>query len=116
MATITPTVMTAIGDNAVTEITLTAANVLTYKPGTGQVLRLRNGTAGALIPVITGASSVAQNVPRVGVVNFAAGWTVPSMAAGAVREIYLDSIADYIQGTINISGATGITATLIEKP
>ena len=116
MATIAPTVMTAIGDNVVTETTLTASNVLTYRQGSGQVLRLRNATAGALTPVITGASSVAQSVARVGNVNFAAGWTVPSMAAGAVREIRLDTIADYIQGTINISGATGIVATLIENP
>lgn len=118
MPAITPTVLNLIGDNVVTEITLGAngTNPLTYKPGTGQMLRLRNATAGALVPVIIGSASVAQTVPRVGVVNFAAGWTVPSMAAGAVREIPLDSIADYIQGTVNVNTAVGIVATLIERP
>lgn len=114
MVTITLSRTGGVGDKPITEVTLTASNVFTYNRGKGQVLRLRNATAGALTPVITGTGSTAEVVERVGTVNFAAGWTVPSMAAGAVREINLDSIADYLKGTINIAGATGIVATLTQ--
>lgn len=115
MAAIVESSIAGVGDKPITEVTLTASNTMTYKPGAGQILRLRNATAGALTPLITGSGAVSTVVPRVGTVNFAAGYTVPSMAVGAVRDIFLDSIPDYLVGTLNIANATGIVATLIVR-
>lgn len=113
MATIAPTLMTGPGQRALVETTLTAANVFTFLPGTGQILILRNPTGGALTPVIDGADGTVYPVAGIGNVDVSAGYSVGAIAAGAVRAIPLDSIAAYLSGAINISGATGIVASLL---
>lgn len=116
MAAILLTVLDVIGDKSITEVTLTAPpNNFAYTKGRGHVLRLRNATAGALVPLITG--SLALNKPVVGVQQafpYAAGYTVPFMAAGAVRDIQLDKISEYLLGVVNVTNALGIIATLVE--
>ena len=116
MATITASPLAGVGDKLVTEITLTASNTMPgYVQGKGQILRLRNATAGALTPLITGSLAVAEtNSDAQVTVNYAAGWTCQAIPAGAVRDIYLDRISKYLKGAINIANATGIIATLIE--
>ncbi|WYK06457.1 hypothetical protein DWF04_022740 [Cereibacter sphaeroides f. sp. denitrificans] len=113
MATITPTLMTGPGQRAMVETTLTSSNVFVYAPGTGQILILRNATAGALTPVIDGDGGTTFPVPGIGNVDVSGGYSVGSVAAGAVRAIPLDTISAYLQGAINISGATGMVASLL---
>lgn len=98
----------------VTETTLGSSNTFTYRAGVNQTLVLRNATGGALTPVIDGASSTTIAVDGVGSVSVADGFAVGSMAAGAVRSIRTDSIFAYLSGTIDITGGTGLVATLLE--
>lgn len=112
MATIVKTSMGGPGHRPVTEVTLTATNVLTYEPGTGQVLILRNPTAGTVSPVIDGADGTTVNYPGAPNISVAAGYAVGSIPAGGVVAIRLDTISDYLQGAINVTG-TGLIAVLL---
>jgi len=115
MATIVATNIKAQGVAAVTETTLTGtADTFTYGSGKNQTLILRNATAGALTPVIDGASSTTIAVAGVGSIDVSAGFAVGSIAAGAVKSIQTESISAYLQGTIAITGGTGLVATLLE--
>jgi hypothetical protein len=115
MPAIVATVTPSFGDYAVTETILTtgATNPLVYTPGTGQILRLRNPTAGALTPTIIGSGATAQIVARVGSVNYAAGYVFAAIPAGGTREINLDDIPDWLVGTVNVTNGVGLAASLI---
>ena len=115
MPAITVTDAYANGVVAVTETTLNGStDTLTYTAGRRAVLTLRNATGGALTPVIDGDGATTVHVAGVGAVSLAAGFSVGSIAAGAVKSIYLDSINQYLVGTINITGGTGLVATMLE--
>lgn len=116
MANVTLTSLAGVGDKLVAEVTLTGSNTISgYVPGKGQILRLRNATAGSLTPLITGSLATSEtNSDAQAVINYAAGWTCQAIPAGVVREIALDRISKYLKGVINIANATGIVATLIE--
>lgn len=97
------------------ENVLTASDTLVWDQNTaGAMLILRNGTGGALSPVITGSqASAAVPVPGYGPVSAAAGLAVGSIPAGQSRVIPLDSRREYLQGAITITAGAGITATLL---
>ena len=99
--TIVPTVM-ASGDT------------ITFTRGTGQWLHLRNITGGSLTPLITG-SAAPSSFPIDGAapLNTSTGWSMGAMAAGATRAIPLDDIWPYLQGTISITGNTGMEAYVV---
>jgi hypothetical protein len=67
-----------------------------------------------LTPVIDGAGGTTVAVEGIGLIDVSAGFAVGSIAAGAVKCIYTDSIFSYLQGTIAITGGTGLVATLLE--
>lgn len=113
MATIAPTLMTGSGQRALVETTLGASNVFTYVPGGGQILILRNATAGVLTPILDGADGTTIPVAGIGNVDVSAGYSVGAIAAGAARAIPLDTISAYLQGVINISGGTGLVTSLL---
>ena len=114
MATIVATSMQGAGKRAVTLTTMTASDTLTYKPNQGQILILRNITAGALTPIIDGADATTIPVRGVGSVDVSAGYAVGSIAAGAEVAIPLDTIQAYLVGVIAITGGTGLSASLLE--
>ena len=100
--------------NAASEATLSASDTFTYVPGTGQRLRLRNVTAGALTVTITGSAAASKTyLPDGGTVNYAAGYSTGSIAAttGDVT-LDLDKMASYLQGVITMTGGSGIKALL----
>lgn len=115
MATIAPTSMLGSGQRTVTETTMTSSDTFTYLPNTGQILILRNGTGGALSPVLDGADGTTVSFPGVPSVSVASGYAVGSIAAGAVRAIPLDTISAYLQGVITVTGCTGMTAVLLNN-
>lgn len=116
MATITATSLVTSGTSPVTETTLTGtADTFTYKSGASQVLVLRNATAGALTPIIDGASTTSVSIAGIGSIDLSAGYAVGSIAAGAVKIINTDSISRYLQGTIAITGGTGLVAVLLQN-
>lgn len=114
MATIVATSMQGAGKRAVTMTTMTASDTLTYKAGQGQILILRNGTAGALTPIIDGAGATTVPVQGIGSVDVSTGYSVGSIAAGAQVAIPLDTISAYLVGVITITGGTGLSASLLE--
>lgn len=114
MATIVATSMQGAGKRAVTVTTMTASDTFTYNPGQGQILILRNGTAGALTPIIDGAGATTIPVQGIGSVDVSTGYSVGAIAAGAQVAIPLDTIRAYLVGVIAITGGTGLSASLLE--
>lgn len=112
MATITKTSLAGPGQRAATEVTLTSSNTFAYEAGTGQILVIRNPTAGAIACTIDGADGTTVPVAGVGNIDVSSGYSVGSIAAGAVRVIPLDTISAYLQGAINVTG-TGLIAILL---
>jgi len=116
MATITPTSLSGPGVRAVTELTLGASDTFVYDSGKpNSLLYLRNPTGGALSPTITGSTASASiTVSGYGVVSAAGGYAVGSIAAGGARVIPLDTIKLYLDGTITITGGSGIVASFLQ--
>lgn len=116
MPAITATSLQGSGKRTLTETTLNGStDSFVYKPLTTPILTLRNATGGALTPVIDGNGGTTVNVAGIGSVDVSAGYSVGSIAAGAHVVIPLNSISEYLKGTIAITGGTGIIATLMES-
>lgn len=113
MAAIPGTSMGGSGARELTVTTLGASDTFTYVKGSGQILILNNVTAGALTPNLDGAGGTSVPVAGIGSVSVASGYTCPSIAAGEYFAIPLDTISAYLQGTIALTGGTGIEATLL---
>lgn len=115
MAAITQSSTLGAGKLTITPTTLSASDTLTFNQGVNQTLVLHNGTAGSLTPTITGSTAPsAYNAPGGPIgANLSTGYAVGAIAAGASRLIKLDTIANYLHGTITITGGTGITAFLL---
>jgi len=97
-----------------TQTTLNGTDSFVYTAGKSKYLILRNPTAGALSPTIDGSGATTRYLDGVGNVNIAAGFAVGSIAAGAAVCIELVNISAYLQGTIAITGGTGLVGVLIE--
>lgn len=115
MPLLTNTSLRAGGIITPTDNTLTASDTISWDQNTpNAILVLRNGTAGALSPTITGSqASAAIPVTGFGSVSAAAGLAVGSIPAGQTRTIPLDSRREFLQGTITITGGTGIIAHVL---
>jgi len=115
MATIVATDIKGGGVKTITETTLTGTlDTFTYKSGVNQTLVFRNATVGALTPVIDGAGSTTVSVNGIGSIDVSAGYSIGSIAAGAVKSINTESIFEYLKGTIAITGGVGLVCTLLE--
>lgn len=114
MATLTATDMRGVGAVAVTENTLTASDTFTYRRNRDPLLVLINGTAGALTVTIDGNGGTSVAKPGVGSIDVSGGFSTPEIAVGEEYAIRLNSIYEYLQGTIAVTGGTGITAYLME--
>lgn len=113
MATIAQTTVTGVnGPVTATRTTMTATDTLTYVPGSGQRLTLANNTGSLVTATFAGSVTNSINVPGYGgVVSVAAGKAV-GVAANSTVVIALDTIAGFLQGTVSITGGTGLIATL----
>ena len=116
MATLAPTSLTGAGVRAVTELTLGASDTFVYDPSApNSLLCLRNPTGGALTLTITGSTASAAIVVKgFGTVSAAAGYSTGAIAAGGARVIPLDSISEYLAGTITMTGASGLVASYLK--
>jgi hypothetical protein len=95
--------------------TLGSSDTLVYKRGAGQILVLDNVTAGALTPKIDGADGTTIQVPGSVPVDVSAGYTLPSIGAGARAAVPLDSIWAFLQGVVTVTGGSGIKAVLLSN-
>jgi len=114
MATIVATQTKGSGVVAITETTLGASDTFELKKNANQRLILRNDTVGALTPLIDGDGSTSVGVEGIGSIDVSGGFSVGEMAADEVVSINTDSIREYLKGTIEITGGTGIVAILME--
>jgi len=112
MATIASTAMTGSGSRVVTETTCGASDTFTFS--NGDILLLKNGTAGVLTPNIVGAGATTVAVVGVGSVSVSGGYDVPSIGAGAAVAIPLSTISGYLTGTIALTGADACVAQLLK--
>lgn len=115
MAVITPTkIASGAGRVTLSVTTLGASDTFVYTNGVTRYLLLRNGTAGALTPIIDGDGAVSEYLPGVGSVSTSSGYSVGSIAAGATVTVDLDAIRSYLKGVITITGGVGISASVLE--
>lgn len=112
MATIVQTLMRGLGQRAVTETTLGASNTFTYAAGNGQTLILRNPTGAGIASVIDGADATSRSVSGIGAIDLSGGYNVGTIPAGGAVAIPLDTIKDYLVGSISVTGA-GLVAALL---
>lgn len=112
MATIVQTLMRGLGHRTVTETTLGTSNALTYAPGNGQVLILRNPTGAGIASVIDGAGATTKGVAGIGTIDLSGGYNVGTIPAGGSIAIPLDTIKDFLDGAINVTGS-GLVASLL---
>lgn len=113
MATVTP-VKLAAGKNTVSPTTLGASNTMTYEPGKRQTLIVQNPTGGGIACVIDGSGGSSVKVPGVpGGVDVSGGYALSTIQAGGMVVTQLDSISEYLKGTISITG-NGLTAAIVE--
>lgn len=114
MPAIVPTSGAQGSPRAAARTTLAAnGNPVPYQRGRGQLLILHNPTAGPLTPTIIGSAATAREVQNAGTVNFAAGLNLGAIAAGAQLIVPLDFLQPYLRGVVDITGASGLVATLI---
>lgn len=99
------------GAFAAARTTLSASDTITRDERFTQILHLHNPTGGALSLLIDGDGGGNENVPGLGVVSTAAGYTI-NVPAGEVRVVNLATIAKYTQGVVTLSGASGLIAQL----
>ena len=115
MAVIAPTSVAGSLVRNTVKNTLTSSDTFVYNPGTKQILRLRNTTAGALTVNLLGSAAASQVYPEGGTVNYAAGYSTGSISATTGDVIIpLDSISGYLAGgTVTVTGGAGIEAVLM---
>ena len=117
MAAITATSLAAVGNNPVTQQTLTASDTFVYDPTRAQVLHLRNATAGALTVNLLGNQATTVAVPGIGPVNVGTGFSTGAIAATTgYTAIVLNTISAYLAGSlVTVTGGTGISAILTQN-
>ena len=114
MAVIARNSLSGQGARTITRTTMTSSDTMTYIEGAGEILVLSNDTGGALTVVIDGdGASAAFPVAGVGTVNLSAGYSTGAIGAGVTVAIPLDTIREYLRGTIALTGGTGIKASIL---
>jgi hypothetical protein len=95
---------------------MTSSDTLTFVKGGKQKLILFNTTASPVVITIDGSAGTTVSLPAnlglAGSVSVSAGATVTVPASGTTI-VNLDDYAAYLQGTVAITGGTGVTAHLI---
>ena len=115
MAVITKTSVKPSGAVTVSRTTLGASDTFVYDSSKDPILVLDNVTGGALTPNIDGDGGTTVNTPNLGTVSVSSGLTLASIPAGSCVSIRLSTISSYLQGTVTITGGTGIKASILEQ-
>lgn len=113
MAAITSINAQQAGSFAAAISTLTASDTITLDLTKKQLLVLRNTTAGSLTLNIDGDAGTTVNVPGLGSVSVSAGVNIV-VGIGLSVAVVLDTIRLYCQGTVTLTGASGLTAQLFD--
>ncbi|WP_411975929.1 hypothetical protein [Sulfitobacter faviae] len=115
MATISATRLDGVEETAVIETTLDGiSDTFTFDRNRRQTLILRNATAGAITPTVTGSDTGTVTLGGIGDVDLSTGWSPGAIAAGGVLAVRPIDIKEYLSGTISIASGTGLVAVLLE--
>ncbi len=115
MPAIVATSMLGPGSRVITETTLNGTDSFTFNPTKYPVMILKNTTAGPLTATFVGSTATTVSFDGVPSVSVAAGYATTAIAATTgVVAVPLNSIKEYLRGTLTITGGTGLTATLLE--
>ncbi len=112
MAAIAATSAKQNGDFLVTTTTLGASDTLTYLDGTKQLLVLANPTGGNITVTIDGDGGTTITPPGFGgTVSVSSGKSI-TVNAGTTKAVRLDTISAFLQGTVAVTGGSGLVASL----
>lgn len=115
MATIAQTngASQVVGPANISRTNLTASDTLTYFPGSGQVLWLRNPTGSPVVVNLSGTAPSSIDVTGVGTITPSGGKSI-SVASNTATYLPLDNIGAYLDGTgtVTITNGTGMVASL----
>lgn len=114
MATLTNTSLAVAGAFTPAKTVLGASDVITYVAGSNQILVLYNITASPVVCTVDGSGGTTVTVPGAGgtTVSVASGLAV-TVPANGFQVLRLDTASAYIQGTVAITGGTGVIACIL---
>ena len=108
-----------IGATTLARVTLNGTDSLTYIPGANQQLYLANNTGSPIGPVVILGSTAPATyiIPGTGGTTIApsAGKSLGTIAANTTIEVSLDDISLYLQGSVTITGGSGLVATILSN-
>ena len=112
MATIVKTSL-ARGDSAALTFTaLTGTDDFEYNNQANEILIMENTTGGDVTVTFDGANGTTENCPGVGEIDVSAGIAL-TVTANSFEQIQLSSISAYLQGTVAVTGGTGVSAAIL---
>ena len=106
MAAIPISNATGSGAKLLSVAVLTASDTVTFAPG--DIINIRNTTAGALTLTMIGADNAVQGVPGLGNIATSGGLSTGSIAASTSVQIMFDTVKHYLQGLVTITGGAGM--------
>lgn len=113
MAAITATSTRVSGDFVVTETALGASDTLSYTAGGRQILALRNPTGSPVVVTIDGSGGTTISPSGYGGTLSVASGKAITVAGGTTRAVNLDTISAFCQGTVAVTGGTGVYASIL---
>lgn len=111
MAAITQNLLTGTGAREITPTTLSSSDTLTYRPGKGQVLTVINASGGPLTLNIDGDGQDDFIAAGYGTVDVSGGLDI-TIPDGDYYAVPLDTISQFLQGTVTLTGAATAVAIL----
>ena len=114
MATLTNTSLAVLGAFTPTKTVLGASDVITFNSGANQILVMYNITASPVVVTIDGSTGTTVSVPGAGADTYsvAAGLAV-TVPADGFKVVRLDTVSAYCQGTVALTGGTGVIACIL---
>lgn len=111
MAAISAINARAAGSFAAAISTLTSSDTITFDTRFKQLMVVRNATGSSVTLKIDGDGGTTVTKPGVGSVTVSGGYDIV-IADGASAAVVLNTISDYCQGVVTLTGASGATLQL----
>lgn len=113
MATLASTSLSQAGAFTPTQLVLGASDTFTYTADVNSLLVFYNTTGTPVIVTVDGSAGTTVSVPGTGTTTSVAAGVAITVPANAYKAVRLDTISAYLQGTIAMTGGTGVTAILL---
>ncbi|AGH31826.1 hypothetical protein SLPG_00032 [Salicola phage CGphi29] len=114
MATIASTKVQGSGEIAVTKTTLTASDTFDFNSGQELLLVIDNGSGSPVTPNIVGDEATTVTVSGIGEIDVSTGYDFDEIADGEAVVLNVSTVNKYLSGTIDLTGADGADAYILE--